>query len=243
MTNDISTLAEALGVAFRNVRLLEEALTHRSYLNEHPEDGAQSNERLEFLGDAVLDLVITEHLFKTFPLYQEGQMTSIYSELVNASVLAKSAHSLNLSQYLRMSKGESRGNGKSRDVLLADAMEAVLGAVYLDQGYKSAQNVVMRYIISPNLSKIMKSARVMGGHLYFDAKSSLQTMMQERMKVTPAYRTLEESGPEHMKMFRSGVFIGENLVGEGTGSSKQESEEAAAHHALVKLWDNADNVI
>lgn len=238
MTGDISILAKALGVTFRNVGLLEEALTHRSYLNEHPADSAQSNERLEFLGDAVLDLVVTEYLFKTFPLYQEGQMTSIYAELVNSSLLAKSAHSLGLSQYLRVSKGESRENGKSKDMLLADAMEAVLGAVYLDCGYKAAQSAVMQYIISPNLSQIMKSARVMGGHLYFDAKSALQTMAQEKMKVTPVYKTLEESGPEHMKTFKSGVFIGENLIGEGAGTSKQESEEQAAHHALLKLRDN-----
>lgn len=235
MNSEPAGLANVLGIALHNIKLLEEALTHRSYLNEHPSDGAQSNERLEFLGDAVLDLVVTEHLFKTFPSYQEGHMTSIYAELVNASLLARTAHALSLDLYLRVSKGTAKENGKSKDMLLADAMEAVLGAIYLDQGYKAVQSVVMKHIIAPNISRIMKSARMVGGHLYFDAKSPLQALTQEKMKVTPSYRTLEESGPEHMKTFRSGVFMGEELIGEGTGSSKQESEEAAAQNALTRF--------
>jgi len=235
MTDEFLTLEKEIGVSFRNRRFLEEALTHRSYLNEHPLGGFQSNERLEFLGDAVLDLVVSEHLFKNFLIYQEGQMTSIYAELVNASLLARTAHSLGLYKYLRVSKGEAKENGKSKDMLSADAMEAVLGAVYLDQGYKAVQSIVMRHIIAPNLPSIMKSARVVGGHLYFGAKSPLQTLVQEKMKITPVYKILEEEGPEHMKTFKSGVFVQDELLGEGTGSSKQESEEAAAKDALQKL--------
>lgn len=224
----LNDLEEALGVAFKKEALLKEALTHRSYLNEHPRWSAQDNERLEYLGDAVLELAVTEFLFHTYPDEEEGKLTSIRAALVNYQMLARVARDLSLERYLYLSRGEAKDAGRAREVILANAVEAVLGAVYLDRGYETAKRVVARIVLT-HLDEVMERK------LYRDPKSVLQEVVQEELKTTPSYRVLREEGPDHDKRFVVGVFFGERQVADGEGPSKQEAEARAAQAALESL--------
>ena len=195
-------LEKFIGYSFKNERLLEEALTHRSYLNENPREGLSHNERLEFLGDAVLELAVTEDLFARFPQYEEGTLTSFRAALVNYIMLASIARDLGLDGFLRLSRGEAKDMGRAREVILANAMEALIGAIYLDSGYASARAFVFR-VVMPHLEKVMRS------EAYRDPKSSLQEKVQAEEKITPTYKVLSEEGPDHARVFTMGVYFGE----------------------------------
>ena len=221
-------LEEALGVAFKKKILLKEALTHRSYLNENPSWECPDNERLEFLGDAVIELAVTESLFEKFPKEDEGMLTGIRAALVNYQMLAAVAESIRLGGHLHLSKGEMKDNGRAREVILANAFEAVIGAVYLDKGYDAARKVVSALVM-------MRLDEVMAKKLYKDPKSLLQEKLQEEKKTTPTYRVLSESGPDHAKEFVVGVFVGDRKLAEGEGPSKQEAEAKAAERGLERF--------
>lgn len=223
---EFSAHATQLGLTFKNLDLLVEALTHRSYLNEHKAAGSH-NERLEFLGDAVLELATTHFLFTKFPHKPEGDLTAYRAALVNTVSLAESAKVLGLNDMLQLSKGEAKDVGRARDIILANAFEAVLGAVYLDQGYEAAEAFVARTLY-PKIDAIIASRG------YQDAKSRFQEASQEKRSITPSYRTIMEEGPDHDRVFTVGAFLGEEEVARGSGKSKQEAEQAAAQAALDK---------
>ncbi len=226
MISDLSKLEHKLGIQFKNKNLLRESLTHRSYLNENLSWGISHNERLEFLGDAVLELAVTEVLFNQFPQYPEGQLTSFRAALVNYQIMAEVAKNLGFDEFILLSRGEAKDIGRARKVILANAMEAVIGAVYLDAGYQEAKRIIEEFIVNPNLNKVIENG------LYKDPKSHLQEIVQEKMKLTPTYQMLEEWGPDHKKIFKMGVHFGDKLVAEGEGYSKQEAEIEAAKNAL-----------
>jgi ribonuclease III len=225
--NAPQALAKTIGIKFKDEDLLTEALTHRSYLNEFPRWRLPHNERLEYLGDAVLELLVSEELFAKFPEHPEGQLTVLRAALVNYQILAKVAEKIGLQQFILMSRGEKKDTGKAREVILANAMEAVIGAVYLDQGFEVTRSFVKKFVMD-NLDEVLKTKS------YRDAKSELQEFVQEKLKVTPTYDVLEESGPAHKRTFTMGVYFGGKLIAEGKGASKQEAELAAAKSALKK---------
>lgn len=225
---DFSTLEHKLGLSFANLDLLVEALTHRSYLNEHRDYAGGHNERLEFLGDAVLELAATDFLFKKFPAKPEGDLTSYRAALVNTVSLAESAQILGINDFLLLSKGESKDTGRARDVILADAFEAIIGAIYLDAGYSSAETFIVKNLCSKIDDVIEKRS-------YQDAKSRFQEVAQDKKGVTPNYETLSEIGPDHDKRFTVGVFIGEKEIARGVGQSKQEAERNAAEAGLKAM--------
>jgi len=227
---DFSKLAKKLNLKFKNKDLLIQAFCHRSYLNENPDFKLPHNERLEFLGDAVLELVVTRWLYEKYPTKPEGELTNWRAALVNAKMLAETAKNLGLNDFLLLSRGEQKELGKARLYILADVFEALIGALYLDQGYKACQDFVER-------SLLIRLPEIIEKGLYKDPKSSFQEEAQERLKITPVYKTLEEWGPDHAKHFIVGVFLGKEQVAKGEGSSKQEAEEAAAQKALkIKGW-------
>ncbi|MBI3957020.1 MAG: ribonuclease III [Candidatus Kerfeldbacteria bacterium] len=230
MNQDLSALEAKLSVTFTNKALLQQALVHRSYLNEHRDFGTGHNERLEFLGDAVLELVVTEYLYKNYT-NPEGELTNWRAALVNATMCAEYANEIGLDPFLLMSRGELRDtNGKARTYILANAYEAVIGAVYLDQGYAASEKFVMPFV-KEHLPRILEQK------LYRDPKSRFQEESQEQLGVTPSYRVLEEAGPDHNKKFKVGVYLGSEFVAEGVGTSKQEAQVEAAIRALdVKGW-------
>jgi len=230
MVKDLKVLEDRLGVSFKDINLLKTALVHRSYLNEHRNFSLDHNERLEFLGDAVLELSVTDHLY-THYREPEGTLTNWRSSLVNSTQLAKQSEDLGLYNYLYLSRGESQDNNKkARNYILANALEAVIGAIYLDQGYKAADKFIKKYIIVHLDEIIAKRA-------YIDAKSGFQEKAQEIVGVTPRYKVLSESGPDHNKKFVVGVYLDKELVAQGEGFSKQEAQTAAASAALkVKRW-------
>ncbi len=225
---DIPLLEQKLGVIFKNKNLLKEALTHRSYLNENPSWPLPHNERLEFLGDAVLELAVTEILFSRYPTSPEGELTSIRSALVNYQMLADIAKNMELGDYVFLSKGEAKDAGKAREVILANAFEAILGAVYLDAGYESAKNFIEKAVMG-RLDEVIEKK------LYQDPKSLLQEIVQEKLRATPTYSVLSEKGPDHAKIFKVGVFFNGDLIAEGEGASKQEAEVEAAKNALKNV--------
>lgn len=225
---DLSQLEKKLGVIFKNKNLLKEALTHRSYLNENPSWPLPHNERLEFLGDAVLELAVTEILFSRYPASPEGELTAIRSALVNYQMLADIAKNMELGDYVFLSRGEAKDAGKAREVILANAFEAVLGAVYLDTDYKSAKNFIEKAVM-------IRLDEVIEKKLYNDPKSLLQEIVQEKLRVTPTYSVLSEKGLDHAKIFKVGVFFNGDLIAEGEGSSKQEAEVEAAKNALKNV--------
>ncbi len=224
---DFTTCARELGLTFSNLDLLVEALTHRSYLNEHRDYVGTHNERLEFLGDAVLELAATDFLYKKFPSKPEGELTAYRAALVNTVSLSESAQALGIGKYLLLSKGEAKDTGRARDVILADAFEAIIGAIYLDQGYGAAEAFVARTLT-------VKIDAIIAERAYQDAKSHFQEVAQEKKGITPTYETLSEVGPDHDKIFTVGVFLGENEVARGQGKSKQEAEQDAAKAGLEK---------
>ncbi len=220
-------LEKRISFYFQNKDLLKEALTHRSYLNEHPEWPLPHNERLEYLGDAVLELAVTEYLFHKFPEMPEGQLTVLRAALVNYQFLAKIADDINLGKAILMSKGERADSSKAREVILANAMEALIGSMYVDQGFDPCRAFVQEFILV-HLPEILETRS------YRDPKSELQELAQEKYKLTPTYRVMEETGPAHKRIFTIGVFYGEKLMAQGEGSSKQEAETEAARKALEK---------
>jgi len=225
---DFSTLEQRLGLSFNNLDLLIEALTHRSYLNEHREYVGSHNERLEFLGDAVLELAATDFLFKKFPAKPEGELTAYRASLVNTVSLAESSQALGVSEFLLLSKGESKDTGRARDVILADAFEAIIGAVYLDQGFIAAEAFIAKNLFG-------KIDEIIAKRSYQDAKSRFQEIAQEKRGMTPSYETLSEVGPDHDKRFTVGVFIGNEEIARGEGQSKQEAEQSAAIAGLSAM--------
>lgn len=216
--------AAALGLSFTNEDLFLEALTHRSYLNEH-KDARAHNERLEFLGDAVLELTVTHFLFKKYPNKPEGDLTAYRAALVNTVSLAESADLIGLNDMLLLSKGESRDTGRARQIILANAFEALLGAIYLDQGYDAAEAFVAKHLY-PKIDGVVQT------RAWQDAKSHFQEIAQDKRSITPAYKTLSEEGPDHDKLFTVGVFVGSEEIAQGQGKSKQEAEQAAAQAAI-----------
>ena len=224
----IDMLENKIGIEFENKNLLKEALTHRSYLNENPRSPIPHNERLEYLGDAVLELVVTEYLFEKYPNYEEGEMTSLRAALVNYQMLGKVAREISLEDFILLSRGEAKDVGKARDVILANALEALIGAVYLDRGYEVVKNLIVKIVLT-HLEEVLEK------ELHRDPKSLLQEIVQERSRVTPTYKVLSEKGPDHQKEFLVGVFFGDKAIAEGNGSSKQEAETRAAEAALNNL--------
>lgn len=225
MTKDIADFEKKIGVVFKNKDILQQAFTHRSYINEHPGLGAQHNERLEFLGDAVLELVTTEELFMRFPHVPEGDLTAYRAAMVNTNSLADTATELELVEYLRLSKGEAKDKGKGRGHILANTFEAVVGALYVDQGYGASQKFIAENLFG-------KITDIVEKKLYRDSKSLVQEKAQEKLGVTPSYEILNEKGPDHDKFFTSGIYFGSELAAQGRGASKQEAEQEAARKAL-----------
>jgi len=223
----IEALAKKLGIKFNEINILQQAVTHRSYLNEHREYKLDHNERLEFLGDAVLELIVTEYLYENYN-NPEGDLTNWRAALVNGEMLAKISKKIGIEEYLMMSRGEAKDTGKARQYLLANAFEAIIGAIYLDQkeeGYSAAKEFVLKNVVS-ELPEIIEKK------LYMDPKSRFQEDAQEKESVTPSYRVMEETGPDHDKKFVVGVYLNEELIAEGEGSSKQEAQKNAALKAL-----------
>ncbi len=224
---DLRDFQDSIGIQFSDMTLLERAFIHRSYLNEHPKLGLEHNERLEFLGDAVLELVVTDYLYRHYS-NPEGDLTNWRSALVKTDSLSAVAARIGLAQFLKLSRGEAKGNDRSRALISANAVEALIGAIYLDQGYDKARDFISQHIIA-QLPHILKVGS------WVDPKSKFQEMAQERDGITPSYRVLEENGPDHDKTFVVGVYVGNKPCGKGQGSSKQAAQQAAAEQAL-KLY-------
>lgn len=225
--NPLQEFQDRLGIHFTNVSLLERAFIHRSYLNEHPKLGLEHNERIEFLGDAVLELVVTDFLYRTYP-NPEGDLTNWRSALVKTESLAAVAEELGIAEYFKLSRGEAKGNARSHALISANAVEAIIGATYLDQGYDVAKKFITEHIIS-RLPEILETGT------WMDPKSKFQELAQERFGLTPNYRVMDEAGPDHDKIFTIGVYVGDTLYGKGSGPSKQAGQQEAAGAALIKL--------
>lgn len=229
---DFEKLAKRINIEFNDINLLKKACTHRSYLNENKNAGLEHNERLEFLGDAVLELVVTSFLFRKYPDKNEGEMTSFRSALVNTHSLSRVALHIGVDEYLLLSKGETKDTGRARSIIHADTIEAIIGAVYLDKGYDATAN-----FISSELLEVIDIDEIVENKTWLDAKSRFQEKAQEITGFTPMYKTLKEIGPDHNKSFTLGVFLGDVQIALGTGLSKQEAEQKAAEKALeVKGW-------
>lgn len=229
--NNYSALEKRISMIFKNKELLENAFIHTSYLNEHRGEGIKDNERLEFLGDAVLELAATRHLFDKYPNQPEGDMTAFRSALVKGKHLAEIARELQIGPYLFLSHGEEKSGGREKNYILANTVEALIGSIYLEKGYEKAEEFIKKFILV-KLDQIIEE----GAHI--DSKSRFQEMCQETKQVTPHYTLISESGPDHSKKFTMGAFIGEKLIAKGIGSSKQKAEEDAAKKALKALkWE------
>jgi len=230
MDIDFRKFEEKTGVTFKDKALLRQAFVHRSYINENPGTGTGHNERLEFLGDAVLELSVTDYLYKKYPEKTEGDLTAYRAALVNATILGEAASALGMNEYLLLSKGEAKDTGKARQYILANVFESFIGALYLDQGYDAADKFVAETLFQ-RLDSIVKAG------LFRDPKSTVQEKAQEHVGVTPSYKVLKEIGPDHDKSFVVGIYFGGDLVAEGKGKSKQEAEQRAAQTALsTKRW-------
>lgn len=228
--HNLSLLENKIKINFKNKDLLKQSLVHRSYINEHPEFNLNHNERLEFLGDAVLELVITKFLFKTFE-NPEGELTSFRSSLVNTKTLCLVAKKIDLGKYIYLSKGENKSKGEYKEAILADTFEALIGAIYLDQGLKKTESFIHIYLL-PELEFILKNKS------YQDPKSKLQEITQDKFKITPNYKLIDEFGPDHSKTFIIGVFFNNKLIAQERGKSKHEAELKAAQKALEKMRFN-----
>ncbi len=227
---DISQLEQALGVTFLNKDTLRQALVHRSYLNEHPDFPLGHNERLEFLGDAVVELVVTEFLYHNYE-NPEGDLTNWRASLVNADMMAGICETYGVDDFMLLSRGESKdAKSKARRYILANAFEAIIGAIYIDRGWEESKQFILRSVIS-------KLPEILEHRLYIDPKSRFQEAAQEHVGVTPSYRVLSEEGPDHAKKFQVGIYLEKDLIAVGTGMSKQEAQVAAAAEAVkVKGW-------
>lgn len=227
---ELHTFERATGVSFKDKELLKRAFTHRSYLNEHRDEGLEHNERLEFLGDAVLELASTNYLYTRFPDKDEGALTALRSALVNTNTLSEAATAIGMNDYLLLSKGEAKDTGRARAFLLANTFEALVGALYLDQGYDAADSFIAQHLF-PKVDEIVEK------RLWQDAKSYFQEKSQEVEGVTPTYSVIRETGPDHDKRFIVGAYIKSIKIAEGEGRSKQEAETEAARGALAaKGW-------
>ncbi|MBI5786945.1 MAG: ribonuclease III [Candidatus Niyogibacteria bacterium] len=225
-----SSFEKSIGYEFKNKDLLVEAFTHRSYLNENPSWKGSHNERLEYLGDAVIELIVSEFLYVKFPGKPEGELTSVRAALVNANMLSSVASDLDMNNFLVLSRGEAKDTGRARSFILANAFEAFAGALYLDGGYEAAKSFIEKHLLT-------KTEDVLKNKLFRDPKSLFQEKAQELVGVTPSYKVLEEWGPDHDKHFVVGVYLDEELVASGEGPSKQEAEQGAAEAGLhEKSW-------
>ncbi|MDO8620547.1 MAG: ribonuclease III [bacterium] len=231
MSPDFGSFEKHLGITFKDKNLLRTAFTHRSYLNENRKSGMEHNERLEFLGDAVLELIVTEYLFGKYPDRNEGDLTSYRSALVNAVTLAGVAEKLGMNDFLLLSRGETKDTGRARQVILANTIEAFIGALYLDGGYEATKGFVSKHIFKLIDDIVHKKT-------WLDAKSHFQEKAQEIAGVTPSYETVKADGPDHDKKFTVAVFLGKEKIAEGEGKSKQEAEQQAAKMGLeAKNWE------
>ena len=229
---DLGALQKLLDVEFKNPQILLSAVTHRSYLNEHREATWEHNERLEFLGDAVLELAVTDFLFTKYPEKPEGELTAIRAALVNTNSLAAVSEQLGVNKYLLMSKGEAKDEGRARQYILANVFEACIGAMYIDSGYETAKTFIASRLFAGTDDIVKK-------RLWQDAKSRFQELSQEKASITPTYDTLSQDGPDHDRIFTVGVFLRNEKVGEGKGRSKQEAEQQAAQAAITnKGWED-----
>lgn len=228
--NNPKDFEKLININFDNKQLLKQVFTHRSYLNENKVLKLEHNERLEFLGDAVLELIVTEYLYRKYP-NPEGELTNWRSALVKGESLSDCAKKIGIENYLLLSHGEQSSSGKARQLILANVFEALIGAIYLDQGYKKTQDFINKYLIK-KLSQILRQES------YIDAKSKLQEFAQDKFAVTPSYQVISESGPDHDKVFTMAVFLDTQKSAEGIGSSKQEAEQNAAKLALKKYISN-----
>lgn len=229
MNNPLDVLESALQITFKDKKLLQNVFIHRSYLNEHKSFELPSNEKLEFLGDSVLSLITSIYLYKHFPDLAEGDYTDIKASIVRTESLADVSSHLQLGNYLFLSKGEEQGMGRSNTNILADTFEALVAVIFIDQGFDKAYDFVLNHLFEHKLEYIVKNK------LYLSPKSRLQEFIQAKHKVLPIYKTLEELGPEHKKLFKVAVTLEETVLGIGTGSSKKHAEEAAAKNALEKM--------
>ncbi len=224
------TFEQKIGFVFKDRRLIETAFTHRSYLNENRAVGREHNERLEFLGDAVLELVVTKYLYDKYPAKPEGELTAFRAALVNTQSIADAATKLGMNEFMLLSRGEAKDTGRARGIILANAFEALIGALYIDQGYDAAYTFIANQLFH-------KTDEVVEKRLWQDAKSKLQEIAQERLSVTPTYEMMNQTGPDHDKQFVVAVFLGSNKVALGEGRSKQEAEQDAAQKGLAaKGW-------
>jgi len=227
---ELSKLEERIGVVFKNKDLLQQALVHRSFLNENPGFRLEHNERMEFLGDAVLELIVTRYLYENYP-NPEGELTNWRAALVNAKKLAEVAEQIGLNDFLLLSRGEAKDTGRARQYILANAMEALIGSIFLDQGIEKAADFIKENVLT-HLPQILKEGA------YRDAKSMFQEEAQERVGVTPSYEVIDEWGPDHAKHFKVGVYLDDEKVAEGEGVSKQEAQQKAAEAGLkTKGWN------
>ena len=230
LQTELTQLQKILKVAFKDTNILLTAITHRSYLNEHKEATWDHNERLEFLGDAVLELVVTDYLFAQYPDKPEGELTAIRAALVNTVSLSAAAEKLGVNQFLLMSKGEAKDVGRARQYILANVFEALIGAIYIDQGYDMSKEFIAERLFG-------KTEEIVKKRLWQDAKSRFQELAQEHASVTPTYETVGQSGPDHDRVFTVGVFLRKEKIAAGMGRSKQEAEQQAAERAIeAKGW-------
>lgn len=227
---DFSDFEKKTKIIFKNKNLLKQAFIHRSYINENPKTGLTHNERLEFLGDAVLELIVTDFLYKKYSSYTEGELTALRSALVNSVIISEVASFIGMNDYLLLSKGENKDKGKARQYILANTYEAYIGALYIDQGI----NIVDKFV---NKTLLIKTDEIVNKKLWRDSKSLVQERAQEFLNITPAYKVLNESGPDHDKHFTVGIYFGKELIASGKGKSKQEAEQKSAENALkLKNW-------
>ncbi len=227
---DFSLFEKKTNIFFKNKKLLEQAFIHRSYINENSGSKLSHNERLEFLGDAVLELVVTDHLYREYPTNNEGELTAYRSSLVNANIIGEVALELGMNEYLLLSKGEAKDVGKARSYILANTYEAYVGALYMDLGYEPAAKFIKDTLFG-------KLKTIVEKKLWRDAKSLVQEKSQEYLNITPSYKVMGETGPDHDKSFTVGIFFGEDKIATGKGKSKQEAEQEAARNALeIKDW-------
>lgn len=225
-TKKIETLQKKIGITFKNISHIDQAFIHRSSLNESKKSH-ESNERLEFLGDSILSFLVSSHLYGTYPNFSEGELTNLRSSIVKTKTLADLSATLDLGALLYLSRGEEEGGGRKNTSLLADTFEALLGAIFIDQGIAPVEKILETHLFSL-LPKILEE------RTYKDAKSEFQELVQDTTRISPLYKVLEEEGPDHLKEFTIGVYVGTTLWGKGKGKSKQEAEMTAAEKALEK---------
>ena len=227
MQINFSELQQKIDITFQNQDLLKKVFIHRSFLNENTNQKLESNERLEFLGDAVLDLIVTDHMYQKYS-EPDGILTIWRSALVRGQNLAKLAKKLQLGDYLFLSKGEEKTGGRSRELLLANTFEALIGAIYLEKGYDETRKFLMKNIIA-------ELPDIISNNLHLDPKTTLQELIQEKINITPTYEVLESKGPDHAKVFEVGVFVNDKMIGKGSGTNKQAAQSSAADVALEQL--------